>query len=61
MKHDNIARFINFFEDEEYIYIIIELCSNQTLSDLVKRRKRLSELEVQCYCVQLLMAIKYMH
>ena len=46
MKHDNIAHFINFFEDEENVYILLELCSNQTLSDLVKRRKRLSELEI---------------
>jgi polo-like kinase 1 len=51
MKHENIARFINFFEDEDHVYIVLELCSNQTLSDLVKRRKRLTELEVQCYCV----------
>lgn len=46
MKHEGIARFLKYFEDEENVYILIELCSNQTLNDLVKRRKRLSEIEV---------------
>lgn len=61
MKHPSIALFETFFEDSENVYIVLELCSNSTLNDQVKRRKRLSELEVQCYCVQLLLAIKYMH
>lgn len=33
MKHDNIALFENFFEDEENVYIVLELCSNSTLND----------------------------
>jgi polo-like kinase 1 len=31
------------------------------MSELMKRRKRLTELEVQCYCNQIISAIKYLH
>ena len=49
MHHPNIVQFENFFEDEENVYIIMEICGNSTLNEQIKRRKRLSELEVQCY------------
>ena len=37
------------------------MCQNQTLNELLKRRKRLTEIEVQCYIVQLIKALKYLH
>ena len=61
LHHPNIVRFENNFEDEDYVYILSELCTNQSLNDLIRRRKRLIELEVQCYLMQILYALKYMH
>ena len=61
MLHVNIVGFENFFEDSENVYILLELCRNQSLSDLLKRRKRFHELEVRCYTVQLCHGLKYMH
>jgi polo-like kinase 1 len=40
---------------------LLEICTNQTLNELLKRRKRLTELEVQCYTVQIVEALKYLH
>eukprot|EP00826_Nyctotherus_ovalis_P007961 TRINITY_DN1205_c0_g1_i1.p1 TRINITY_DN1205_c0_g1~~TRINITY_DN1205_c0_g1_i1.p1 ORF type:complete len:290 (-),score=38.61 TRINITY_DN1205_c0_g1_i1:560-1429(-) len=37
------------------------MCHNQTLNELVKRRKRLTELEVRCYLIQTLEGLKYLH
>ena len=31
------------------------------MNELIKRRKRLTELEVQCYLLQILHALKYLH
>lgn len=45
MHQQNIVGFEHFFEDAENVYIILELCQNQTLSEMVKRRKRLTEIE----------------
>ena len=49
VKHQHVAQFIHFFEDVENVYILLELCSNHSLNELLKRRKRLHELEVKYY------------
>ena len=61
LHHPNIVKFDHYFEDENNIYILLELCENQTLRNLIKNRKHLTELEVQCYMIQLINAIKYIH
>ena len=61
LHHPNIVAFEHYFEDTENVYILLEICENQTLNDLLKRRKRLTEIEVQCYIVQLIKALKYLH
>jgi len=61
VHHENIVNFEHYFEDAENVYILIELCPNQTLNDLLKRRKRLTELEVQYYVLQIVKALKYLH
>lgn len=61
MHHPHIVQFFRFFEDQRNIYVLLELCQNQTLCELVKRRKRLTELEVQCYVAQVVSALKYLH
>ena len=33
MHHPNIVQFENFFEDEENVYIIMEICTNSTLNE----------------------------
>jgi serine/threonine protein kinase len=49
LRHPNIVRFEHFFEDSENVYILLEYCENQTFYELMKRRKRLTEIEVRCY------------
>ncbi len=61
LKHPGIVRFESHFEDSTNVYILLELCPNQTLKDLLKRRKRLTELEAQCYLAQLIPALQYLH
>mmetsp|Transcript_19960 Transcript_19960/g.36943 ORF Transcript_19960/g.36943 Transcript_19960/m.36943 type:complete len:539 (-) Transcript_19960:32-1648(-) len=61
LHHPNIVGFEHFFEDDENVYILLELCSNQTTRELLKRRIRLTELEVQCYMLQIIAAINYLH
>ena len=60
LHHPNIVAFEHYFEDSENVYLLIEICLNQTLNELLKRRKKLTELEVQCYAVQIIKALKYL-
>ena len=61
LHHPQIVAFEHYFEDTENVYILLEMCQHQTLNELLKRRKRLTEIEVQCYIVQLIKALKYLH
>jgi polo-like kinase 1 len=54
----NVVKFEHFFEDAECVFILLELCNNQTMNELLRRRKRLIELELQCYIIQIVHALK---
>ena len=43
------------------MYILLEICTNQTLNELIKRRKRLTEMEVQYYLQQIVQSLTYLH
>ncbi|ODV79448.1 Pkinase-domain-containing protein [Suhomyces tanzawaensis NRRL Y-17324] len=61
LKHANIVNFIDCFEDDVNVYILLEICPNQSLMELLKTRKRVSEPEVRYFMVQIIGAIKYLH
>ncbi|KAL2199236.1 hypothetical protein P885DRAFT_31209 [Corynascus similis CBS 632.67] len=61
MRHQNIVQFHRAFTFENCTYLVLELCPNGSLMDMVKRRKGLTEAEVRFYTVQIAGAIKYMH
>ncbi len=50
-------KFEDVFEDKENVYILMELCQNQTMLELVKRKKRLSESETRRYMLQMVTAL----
>ena len=61
LHHCQIVAFEHNFEDSEFVYILLEVCQNQTLNELFKRRKRLTEIETQCYMIQLIKGLQYLH
>ncbi|EQC30829.1 PLK/PLK-UNCLASSIFIED protein kinase [Saprolegnia diclina VS20] len=61
LHHPRVVQMHHFFEDDANCYLLLELCPNHSLSDLIKRRKRLAEHEVRFYIKQLLEGIQYLH
>ena len=61
LHHPSIVGFEHYFEDTENVYILLEMCHNQSLNELLKRRKRITEIEVLCYMVQIIKGLKYLH
>ncbi|POM60725.1 PLK/PLK-UNCLASSIFIED protein Kinase [Phytophthora palmivora] len=61
LQHPQVVQFEHFFEDSDNAYILLELCRNQSMSDLMRRRKRLSESEVRFYMRQLVEGLTYLH
>lgn len=61
LKHANIVNFVDCFEDDVNVYILLEICPNQLLMELLKTRKRISEPEARFFMVQIIGAVKYLH
>ena len=61
INQKHVVRFEDVFEDKENVYIIMELCPNQTMLELVKRKKRLTESDTRRYMLQMLDAVRHMH
>ena len=59
--HKHIVKFEHVFEDNENVYILLELCKNRTLSDVMKKRKIITEFEARYFIAQILKAVKFMH
>ena len=61
MNHKNIVKFESHFENGQYAYIVLELCPNQTLREMLKRKKQFQEIEARYFMAQLIEGIKYIH
>ncbi len=61
MHHPHIVEFHRAFTYAESTYVVLELCNNGSLMEMVKHRKFLSEPEVRRYVIQICGAIKYLH
>ncbi|KAH9501812.1 Serine/threonine-protein kinase plk1 [Dermatophagoides farinae] len=61
VDHEHIVKFYSFFEDANFVYIILELCGKRSLMEMHKRRKRVSEAELRYYVRQITLACVYLH
>ena len=63
LKNNNIVKYYDHIkkEDEDKLYLILEFCENRDLSNILKKRIRLTEIEVQYYIYNLINALKYLH
>lgn len=61
MSHTNIVQFIDCFEDNVNVYILLEICPNGSLMELIKKRKTITEPEVRFFMTQICGGIQYMH
>ncbi|PWY89205.1 Pkinase-domain-containing protein [Aspergillus heteromorphus CBS 117.55] len=61
MRHPHIVGFHRAFAFDSSIYVILELCPNGSVMDMVRKRKCLSLPEVRRFMIQLCGAIKYLH
>ncbi|KIJ59921.1 hypothetical protein HYDPIDRAFT_177620 [Hydnomerulius pinastri MD-312] len=61
LSHPNIVRFQDCFEDDDNVYMTLELCHSGSLMDMLRRRRRFTEPEARFFLVQLIGACNYMH
>jgi serine/threonine protein kinase len=61
LKHENVIRLINYFEDEVNLYLILEYASKGSLFHLIKKKKYLTEDEAFFFFVQACAGIYFLH
>ncbi|KIW22952.1 uncharacterized protein PV07_11193 [Cladophialophora immunda] len=61
MHHPNIVEFLRAFTIDEHTYVVLQMCPNGSLTEMVKARSCLSLPEVRRYMIQICGGVKYMH
>uniref|UniRef100_A0A8C2T8M4 Serine/threonine-protein kinase PLK4 n=1 Tax=Coturnix japonica TaxID=93934 RepID=A0A8C2T8M4_COTJA len=62
LKHPSILELYNYFEDSNYVYLILEMCHNGEMSRYLKNRKKpFSEDEARHFLHQIITGMLYLH
>ncbi|XP_075121607.1 serine/threonine-protein kinase PLK4 [Leptodactylus fuscus] len=62
LKHPSILELYNYFEDSNYVYLILEMCHNGEMNRYLKNRKKpFSEKEARHFMEQIVKGMLYLH
>ncbi|CAD8182913.1 unnamed protein product [Paramecium octaurelia] len=61
LAHPNIVAMVDAFEDNEYLYMLLEYCNGGCLFTNIQLSGPLREEKAQQYFVQILKAVQYLH
>jgi len=61
IKHENIIRYFDFYEDPHFLYVVMELCTGGEVFAKIVELKRFSEKNASMIGQQMLKAMDYIH
>ncbi|XP_069503491.1 serine/threonine-protein kinase PLK1 [Ambystoma mexicanum] len=61
LGHRHVVGFSGFFEDPDFVFVVLELCRRRSLLELHKRRKAVTEPEARYYLRQTILGCQYLH
>lgn len=61
LKHAAVVELLEFFEDERFVYLVLELCGGGDLYRRLRLGGPLGEREAKGYMGQLLAGLQYLH
>ncbi|XP_026355090.1 serine/threonine-protein kinase PLK4 [Ursus arctos] len=62
LKHPSILELYNYFEDSNYVYLVLEMCHNGEMNRYLKNRmKPFSENEARHFMHQIITGMLYLH
>jgi serine/threonine protein kinase len=61
VTHKHIVKLYNYFEDKSHVFLVMELCTNKSVMDLLKKTKKIEERHVKVFILQILSALEYLH
>ena len=60
LDHPRVVKYYHHFDDSEHVFMLLELCPNQSLNELLRRKKRFTEAEAAFYLSQLVDGLIYL-
>lgn len=61
VHHKHIVKLHNYFEDKSFVFLVMELCPNKSVMDLLRKTKRMEERHAKIFIAQILSALEYLH
>ena len=61
LKHMNISQYVNYYQTENYLYLVMEYCKGKQLCAKIIEKDKLSEDEAISIMEHLLKAVSYYH
>ncbi|XP_066546366.1 serine/threonine-protein kinase PLK1 [Amia ocellicauda] len=61
LNNAHVVGFHGFFEDDDFVYVVLEICRRRSLLELHKRRKAVTEPEARYYMRQTIVGCQYLH
>lgn len=61
LDHDNIVKFVKFFEDKHFFYAVLEKCDGGELFHQIVSRRKFTEEDAAHLCRQMAAALAYLH
>ncbi|XP_051502754.1 serine/threonine-protein kinase PLK4 isoform X1 [Myxocyprinus asiaticus] len=62
LKHPSVLELYNYFEDSNYVYLVLEMCHNGEMSRFLKERKKpFTEEEARHFMHQIVKGMLYLH
>lgn len=61
MQHKNIVQFYEHIVDKNIVFMILELCPNGSLHEIIQHRRKITEPEACFWFKQIVHAVKYLH
>ncbi|KRX11128.1 Protein kinase-like domain [Pseudocohnilembus persalinus] len=61
IDHPNIIKIYNHFEEEDYIYLVLEYASGGQLWKLLNKQQRFDEQTTKCIMRDIISAVEYLH
>ncbi|XP_039631808.1 serine/threonine-protein kinase PLK1 [Polypterus senegalus] len=61
LSHQHVVGFHGFFEDDDFVFVVLEICRRRSLLELHKRRKAVTLPEARYYMKQTILGCQYLH
>ncbi|KAI6191003.1 Polo-like kinase [Aphelenchoides bicaudatus] len=61
LDHKNVVRLLEYFEKDRNVYMVMELCSERSMMELMQSRHTVTEVEARFFMTHIVSGLVYLH